>query len=201
MDEYSLFKTYIALKSHFTVDSYDFIKYGGKTNIKEDTFRKRQDLSLFCKLAQWLPENKAIPFLVSHFVELSSFTIHYIFENPIKSQRIFDRWKARTSDVLETYRKDIQTIAYESGYSWKNCVQQNDSDYPLLFKMVMSNKISPETYSMLDDLFQQTSKSYKGLDMDVLFLSMNLKYRKYRTFLTPTIQEVLSVTPKDLTKV
>jgi len=54
---------------------------------------------------------------------------------------------------------------------------------------------------MLDDLFQHTSKAYKGLDMDVLFLSMNLKYRKYRTFLTPSIQDVLKVTPRNLTSI
>lgn len=201
MDEYNLFKTYISLKNHFTTEDYDFIKYGGKTNVKESTFRKRQDLSLFCKLAQWLPESKAVPFLLSHFIELSSFTIHYVFENPIKSQRIFDRWKERTSDILELYKRDLKTIAYESSGSWKNCIQQDDSDYPLLFKLVMANKISPETYSLLDDLFQQTSKTYKGLDMDVLFLSMNLKYRKYRIFLTPTLQDVLKVTPRDLTSV
>ncbi len=199
MDEYNLFKTYVALKNHFTTDTYDFIKYGGKVSVKENTFRKRADLSLFCKLAQWLPESKAVPFLLSHFIELSSFSIHYVFENPIKSQKIFDRWKERTSSILDLYQEDIRTIAKESAGSWKNCIQQTDSDYPLLFKLVMGNKISPETYSLLDDLFQQTSRSYKGLDMDVLFLSMNLKYRKYRVFLTPSLQDVLKVTPKDLT--
>lgn len=199
MDEYTLFKTYISLKNHFTTESYDFIKYSGKTNVKESSFRKRQDISLFCKLAQWLPESKAVPFLLSHFIELSSFTIHYVFENPIKSQKIFDAWKTRTSNILDVYQSDIRTIAKESACSWKNCIQQTDSDYPLLFKLVMANKISPETYSLLDDLFQQTSRSYKGLDMDVLFLSMNLKYRKYRVFLTPSLQDVLKVTPKDLT--
>ena len=199
MDEYTLFKTYISLKNHFTTESYDFIKYSGKTNVKESSFRKRQDISLFCKLAQWLPESKAVPFLISHFIELSSFTIHYVFENPIKSQKIFDAWKKRTSNILTVYQEDIRTIAKESAGSWKNCIQQTDSDYPLLFKLVMANKISPETYSLLDDLFQQTSRSYKGLDMDVLFLSMNLKYRKYRVFLTPSLQDVLKVTPKDLT--
>lgn len=201
MDEYTLFKTYVSLKNHFTTDSYDFIKYSGKVKVTEENFRKRQDLSLFCKLAQWLPEQKAVPFLVAHFIELSSFTIHYVFENPIKSQKIFNRWKERTSDILGLYRNDLQTIARESSYSWKNCVSQNGDDYPLLFKLVMANKISPETYSMLDDLFQHTSKAYKGLDMDVLFLSMNLKYRKYRTFLTPSIQDVLKVTPRNLTSI
>jgi hypothetical protein len=201
MDDFALYKTYVSLKNHFTTDSYDFVKYSGKVNVKEETYHKRSDRQLFHKLSSWLPERIAIPFLVSHFVELSSFSIHFVFENPIKSQKIFDRWKERTSDILGLYERDLRTIATESSHSWTNVINQKDDDYPLLFKLVMSNRISPETYSLLDDLFQHTSKVYKGLDMDVLFLSMNLKYRKYRSFIAPTIQDVLRVTPRDLTKI
>ena len=77
-------------------------------------------------------------------------------------------------DILENYRKDIKTIAIESNASWKDCITQRDDDYPLLFKLVMSSKITPETYSMLDDLFQHTSKTYKGMDTDVMFQSFPL---------------------------
>ena len=200
MDGYNLFKTYVALKNHFTIEDYDYIKYSGKVKTKEETFRKRKDFTLFYKLGEWLPESKSVSFLLAHFIELNSFTIHFVFENPIKSQRLFDRWKERTNNLLDVYEKDIRTIA-RSCESWKDCIKQEESDYPLLFKLVMSNKISPETYSLLDDLFHQSNKQYNGLDMDVLFLSMNLKYRKYRTFLTPTIQDILRVTPRELDKV
>lgn len=201
MDDLALYKTYVSLKTHFTTEEYDYIKYSGKVKVKEETYRKRQDRYLFHKLSSWLPEKIAVPFLVSHFIELSAFSIHYVFENPIKSQKIFDRWKERTSDILGIYERDIKVIAKESSGSWKNAIFQTDDDYPLIFKLVMANKISPETYSMLDDLFQHTSKTYKGLDMDVLFLSLNLKYRKYRSFISPTIQDILKVTPRDLTKI
>lgn len=199
MDGYNLYKTYVSLKNHFTYEHYDFLKYGTKINISEETFRKRKDSNLFYKLGKVLEGWKVVPFLVSQFIELSSFTINYVFENPIKSQRIFDRWKDRTKDILGLYKKDLKTLAKESSQSWKNCLIQEDGDYPLIFKLVVSNRISPETYSMLDDLFHYTSKSYKGLDMDVMFSSMNLKYRKYRIFITPTLQDVLNVTPRDLT--
>lgn len=155
---------------------------------------------MFYKASEWIPQKIVIPFLVSHFITLNNFTIHFILENPVKSQKIFTSWKSRTEDILTSYQNDLKTIAQESNYSWKDCIRQEEDDYPLLFKLVSSYKITPETYSLLDDLFNQTSKTYKGLDTDTLFQSMNLKYRKYRVFLSPTLEDILKVTPKDLTK-
>lgn len=199
MDDYNLFKTYVALKSHFTTDDYDFIRYGGKCKITEKAYQKRKDVKSFRVVAGWLPQKLCVPFLVSHFVDLTSFNMSFVMENPAKSQKIFNRWKERTKDVLEAYRTDLRTIAVESNYSWRDCITQRDEDYPLLFKMVMSGRITPETYSMLDSLFHFTNKDYKGMDTDVMFLSLNVKYRKYRRFLAPSLEDLLRETPRDLT--
>ena len=200
MDEYSLFKTYVALKTHFTVDEYDFLKYDGKVRITEVSFKKRKDYMMFYKASEWIPQRIVVPFLVSHFITLNNFTIHFVLDNPIKSQKIYSSWKQRTENIYDLYQSDLKTIAKESKYSWKDCIKQSNEDYPLLFKLVTSYKISPETSCLLDDLFHQSSKTYNGLEEDVLFQSMNLKYRKYRIFLNPSVTDILSVTPRDLTK-
>lgn len=201
MNDYNLFKTYVAMKSHFTTEAYDYIKYGGKVSISETAYQKRKDIASFKIVSGWLPQKHCESLLVSHFIAVNDFTINFICENPTKSQKIYNSWKERTSNILDVYKQDIKTIACESSCSWRDCVVQTEDDYPLLFKLVMAGKISPETYSLLDDLFQHTSKAYKGMDTDLMFLGLNLKYRKYRSFLSPSVKDVLSVTPKDLTKV
>ncbi len=40
---YEAFGLYQALKLHFTTDSYDYFKYGGKTNISVTEFENRKD--------------------------------------------------------------------------------------------------------------------------------------------------------------
>ena len=201
MDDYNLFKTYIAMKSHFTSDSYDYVKYGGKTSISESAYQKRKDKASFKIVAGWLPQKHCESLLLAHFIELNDFTISFLCENPARSQKIYNKWKERTSNLLDTYNKDLKILSAASSGSWKDCVQQRDDDYPLIFKMVMSGKITPETYSLLDDLFQHTSKTYKGMDTDLMFQGLNLKYRKYRSFLSPSVQDVLNITPRDLTSV
>ena len=46
---FAAFALYNALKLHFTSDSYDFIKYHGKTNVSTQTFMKRKDKYSFYK--------------------------------------------------------------------------------------------------------------------------------------------------------
>lgn len=201
MDDYTLFKTYIAMKSHFTTDTYDYVKYEGKTSISESAYQKRKDIATFKIVANWMTQKHCESILLSHFIELSNFNISFLCENPAKAQRIYTSWKERTENLLDTYNRDLRVISKESSGSWRECIFQNDDDYPLLFKLVMSGRISPETYSLLDDLFHHTSKSYKGMDTDLMFQGLNLKYRKYRSFLSPSVQDILSITPRDLTNI
>lgn len=202
MDDYSLFKTYIAMRSHFTSETYDYVKYDGKTSISESAYQKRKDIASFKIVSTWMPQKHCESLLLAHFIELNNFTINFLCENPAKAQKIYNRWKQRTENLLDTYNKDIQTISlFSKSGSWKDVIYQTEDDYPQLFKLVMSGKITPETYSLLDDLFHHTSKAYKGMDTDLMFQGLNLKYRKYRSFLSPSIQDILKITPRDLTNI
>ena len=44
MDEFSVYKMYIALKLHFTTDAYDVIKQKGRVRASRQAFAKRTDL-------------------------------------------------------------------------------------------------------------------------------------------------------------
>ena len=44
---FDVYKVYLGVKLHFTTDTYDYVKYGGKTNATLDTFTKRKDRYFF----------------------------------------------------------------------------------------------------------------------------------------------------------
>jgi len=48
---FDVFKTYLAVKNHFTTD-YDFNKYGGRVTAKLESFTKRPDRYFFHKLSK-----------------------------------------------------------------------------------------------------------------------------------------------------
>ena len=197
-EPYFLYTTYIGLKSHFTTIKYDFLKYQGKVKQTFEAFNKRTDSNIFRKLASMIEKEEILPFLIAQFVENQHITPAKILEQPIKAQKNYTNWLSRIESVEKTYKEDLFTLAKKSNGDWRNVLRQENVDYPLLFKLVSSRQISPETYCLLDTLFHQTEKSYQGLEKDTLFKSLNLKYRKYRGFLDVTDDDLLVWTPRDL---
>ena len=53
MEAFQAYKTYVAIKNHFTSKTYDFFKYNGRTKASRSTFEKRNDKYFFSKLIQF----------------------------------------------------------------------------------------------------------------------------------------------------
>ena len=52
MDPFDVYKIYLALKLHFTTESYDITKHKFAAKGKKETFLKRKDLMVLRKLAR-----------------------------------------------------------------------------------------------------------------------------------------------------
>ena len=63
---FDVFKTYLAVKNHFTSD-YDYFKYGGRVTAKLESFTKRSDRYFFHKLSKRYNERDILDYFVSNF--------------------------------------------------------------------------------------------------------------------------------------
>jgi hypothetical protein len=68
MDEFSVYKMYIALKLHFTTDAYDVIKQKGRVRASRQAFAKRTDLFSIKKISKNYSDEEVANFLVANFV-------------------------------------------------------------------------------------------------------------------------------------
>jgi hypothetical protein len=68
MDEFSVYKMYIALKLHFTTDKYDVVKQRGKVKASRQAFAKRTDLFSIRKISKTYSDEEVANFLVANFV-------------------------------------------------------------------------------------------------------------------------------------
>ena len=69
MTPFDTYKIYLAMKSHFTREKYDYFQYGGKTNASLDSFYKRKDRYFFEKTSRKYPDEEVKQFFVANFVE------------------------------------------------------------------------------------------------------------------------------------
>ena len=68
MTAFESYKMYVALKLHFTTDSYDYFKFNGKTRVTETNFEKRKDRYFFKKLTNRKKDDEILPYFVSNTI-------------------------------------------------------------------------------------------------------------------------------------
>ena len=68
MTDFEVYRTYLAIKLHFTSD-YDYVKYGGKLNASVQSYQKRKDQFFFKKLSRVYNKEQVEHFFVSNFIE------------------------------------------------------------------------------------------------------------------------------------
>ena len=65
---FDCYKTYIAMKSHFTKDSYDYLRYGNRLpRLTVNSFYQRKDRFFFEKMSRQFDGNEIEKFFIANF--------------------------------------------------------------------------------------------------------------------------------------
>ena len=79
MSAFEVYRTYVAIKTHFTTDRYDYFRYGNNLNrVTPETFNKRNDIYFFERLGSQYEEKDVVEFFVSNFIVNSNFYIKHM---------------------------------------------------------------------------------------------------------------------------
>ena len=68
MAPFEVYRYYLALRLHFTTDSYDVIKQQGRVRATRNSFLKRKDLLSINRVAETYSDKDIVNFLVANFV-------------------------------------------------------------------------------------------------------------------------------------
>jgi len=149
---YEAFVLYQSIKLHFTTDSYDYHKYGGKSRISVDAFENRKDKYFFYKLSRKLTnKDELVNYLVANFVFDEKCWVGTLLEQ----------------SALDNYR-DRQKVLQSLGYSFENdcekifsdvddpnfVIKSVDGEYPILLRMALRNEIQIETLCIMSRILK-----------------------------------------------
>lgn len=177
---YETFCLYLALKNHFTRDSYDFFKYNGKTkNVSKESFLSRRDRFQFEKLSRKC-DNPMIHMMVN-FLQDKTW--------------IGDMLDDEAFDYTMRYAKKVQSMSYifkneiEKYDNLKDLFKSEDNGYPMILNEYMSGDISLETIIILDTFIDFITKFDAKLKDDYLWSKFSFKARKFAPFLLREIDK------------
>ena len=104
MTPFDAYKTYLALKNHFTKPNYDYIKYAGKTRASIESFNKRKDKYWYEKLARQKSDEQVKNFFIANFVEADDPSVLWI-GNIIRGGEVYYKeWEKRQQSLKYIFK-------------------------------------------------------------------------------------------------
>jgi hypothetical protein len=179
MMPFDAYREYLALKNHFTKDSYDYHKYCGKSRATVQSFYKRKDRFWFEKFARNKTDKEVVDFFVANFVSCSNPETLWIGEIMKEGESRYHQWQKKVQSLSYIFKEETQTLFEENKLEE---VFDSSKGHPPVLKKFLSGNISLETLVIYDKIFLFRNNFDKKLK-DPVWETVSRKLKKYSSFL------------------
>jgi hypothetical protein len=179
---YEAFCLYQSIKLHFTSDSYDFHKYGGKSKVSVEAFENRKDKYFFYKLSRRLPNREElISFIVANFVTDENCWVGNLLE---ESSEIAYRQRQKViQSISYTFESDCSKL-FDDINEPNEIIKVVDGNYPVLLTKSLRKEIEIETLCILNKLLNFFPMWNKNITDNIRWPSYEKKVVKYTAFIS-----------------
>jgi hypothetical protein len=188
MDEFSVYKMYIALKLHFTTDAYDVIKQRGKVRASRQAFAKRTDLFSIKKISKNYTDEEVANFLVANFV--SGDRWGGMFD--IEAGQRYTLWKKKIESLSYAFSQDLDNLIQEcedSGIDTKSIFLVSKGQHPYIIKAYLRKTIGIETLVILEKLTGFINKFDSEINDTIVWPDISRLVKKYKPFLVIDVEK------------
>lgn len=178
MDAYEVYRLYMAIKLHFTTESYDLKQTKGAIRDCSKSFAKRKDIMAFRKLAQKYSKKEVIHFLVANFTRGDKYG--GIFDR--QAEEAYQNWIIRQQKLGYIFSQDVSSMFLEAEKTGEDPLLSTDGKHPIALRFYLGGKISLETLIILDKLFDFRYSNDTSLRQDFVWKEIKLLIEKYSMF-------------------
>lgn len=189
------YKTYLAIKQHFTKDTYDFIKYNGKIKASIESFHKRKDRLFFEKLSRKNKDDEIVDFFVSNFVASSDPSSLWIGDIIKNGNDNYIDWQKKTQSLSYLFEQDLRKVF--EGKNFLEFLKIENNKHPKILKEYLSGNLMLETMVILDQMLTYREKFDLKL-IDPVWELVSKKIKKYSPFLRIDVDKYKDILRKVL---
>ena len=189
MEAIDAYKTYIALKHHFTLDTYDYFRYNKKTKVTLDSFLKRKDRIFFAKLGN-RKDTYLENFLVANFLYQTNMWVGELLSDECEDR--YKDWKRRQEALSYHFKTEMEFVSDLSSEEFNALFHPIDGNHPEIIQKYMRKEISLETLCILDQILKFIHKTDKFIS-DPIYIDISKLCKKYQPFLKVDIPKLKSV--------
>lgn len=179
MTGFEVYKLYLAIKLHFTSDSYNYFTFNGKSRASLQSFEKRKDKYFFKKLGTKFNDEELIQYFVSHFVNDENVWIGNI--TVVGNSTIFSEWQRKIQSMRHIFEQDVDTLLKDTEFEKLFKVV---ATHPPLITKYLAKSITLETLVILNQLISYVKDFDKSISEPVVWPDLKRKVVKYQPFLS-----------------
>ena len=183
MNPFQVYVTFLALKSHFSKESYDYFKYNKKTRASLKSFYARRDRYWFEKISRQKNEKEIEEFFVANFVSSRDSESLWIGEIIKNGEGVYKGWQKKMQSLSYLIKQESNSLFVNSKL---NEIFDCSSGHPILLRKYLSGNISLETLVIYEKIFSYIKNFNKKLK-DPVWETVRLKIQKYSPFINMDI--------------
>jgi len=180
VNAYEVYRMYVALKLHFTSESYDYFKFNGKVKTTESKFNVRKDRYFFQKLCNKYNGDMVRDYFVSNFVYDVNSWVGSITRD--RGERIYSEWKKKQDSISYLITNEIDYLLDQVD-NFDSLFECKQNQHPIILKKYLSKKISLETLIVLDDILNFVNRFDKQISDKLLWPKIKMSMIKYKPFM------------------
>ena len=180
---FKAYQRYLAIKAHFTTDSYDILKHKGKVRASVSSFKTRNDRYYFARVEKKYSK-KLTEFFLANFIERGDLWIGDLVDED--ADIAYKNWQKRFESLQYLFWRDMSALRnYMDIYdcAFDDLFSMKDNDHPPIFQMLAMNEISIESFIILDMFLNFIRTFDKKMIDDPIWSMYNGKIKKYRCFI------------------
>jgi len=167
VDGFKCYKYYMAIKLHFTRDSFNVFKNRGVVKGTREAFYARNDRYMFERLARKYPADKdLIQFFVANFAYGNESAVY----SGEESDSTYLEWLKRKQSITKVFTDDLNTVlmdAYKKKLKEDAIINFTSNEYPTILNLYLGKQIGIETVSILNSINSMVTQ-WKDNDAVVL---------------------------------
>ena len=175
---YGAYMLFLALRTHFTKDNYDFFVMCGKLRANKDSYNRRMDKTLFEKIARDYSAQELKGLFISNLLQDRHYIAEFIDE---QAEMVHVDYKRRRQSLSYVCTNDMDRIFNQNDI--KRSFSASKNRYPDLITLFLRGVVSIETMVIIDDILGFSKKYDRLYHDDAIWPKISRKINKYRPFL------------------
>ena len=168
MNGFKAYRYYLALKLHFTTDTFNVFQNKGHVRGSFEAFNARNDKHLFDKLARKFSTDKElIQWMVAQFVYGNP---NFIY-NTAEGDAHYIEWVKVKESITKTFTDDLNVLQLEAeknGYTLSDLFNCTLNEIPVIIKLYLGKRINPQSLSILASMHKPIQELGNNTNIELL---------------------------------